>query len=376
MKSWIRSLVASPKITYNDTVSDLTYDLAYITPRLIVSSGPVSDPIKKCYRYPIEDLVTILTMKHGDNWHIWNLRGEGKGYSEEDVYGKMSYYPFPDHQPPSFDILLHICMNIHSFLSKDERNVALVHCRAGKGRSGTIICGVLMLEAFINGKAISIDMANDLYTQMRMRPGIGKGVSIRSQLRYLKYWEVYLNSKESMKREIRLANRMGASTVNLSIESITWKGLGYYLGTLTDTLNLDVRIEGYVPVEDSKFGAKKVLFWQLSKGNIDIKMMDGDVKFILNPIVKIPRALDIRIYINQFMYCWFNAYFETLLSNNSIDLSTSEVTDGSVINKTGGHFSALFEEIDGYKGTSHRGKKFFDELEISWSLYSEEVYTD
>jgi len=40
--------------------------------------------------------------------------------------------------------------SIYSWLKADEKNVAVVHCLAGKGRTGTIIGGFLMYSGLFN----------------------------------------------------------------------------------------------------------------------------------------------------------------------------------------------------------------------------------
>jgi protein-tyrosine phosphatase len=65
--------------------------------------------------------------------------------------------------------------------SKDKEKsgrVVVVHYRAGKGRSGTMACLYLISEC---GWAPNDALAR--FTERRMRPGFGEGVSILSQLR-------------------------------------------------------------------------------------------------------------------------------------------------------------------------------------------------
>ena len=57
-----------------------------------------------------------------------------------------------------------------------------MHCKAGKGRSGTMACSYLISEC--GWKA---DEALARFTERRMRPGFGQGVSIPSQLRWVGY---------------------------------------------------------------------------------------------------------------------------------------------------------------------------------------------
>ena len=64
----------------------------------------------------------------------------------------------------------------------DRKRVVVVHCKAGKGRSGTMACSFLISErGWTPGDAL------DRFTQRRMRPNFGDGVSIPSQLRWISY---------------------------------------------------------------------------------------------------------------------------------------------------------------------------------------------
>ena len=64
----------------------------------------------------------------------------------------------------------------------ESKRVVVLHCKAGKGRSGTVTCAYLVAE---EGWKLQDALAR--FSQRRMRPGFGAGVSIPSQLRYLDY---------------------------------------------------------------------------------------------------------------------------------------------------------------------------------------------
>lgn len=66
-------------------------------------------------------------------------------------------------------------------IKKDDR-VVVVHCKAGKGRSGSMACSYLISEC---GWAPEDALAR--FTERRMRPRFGAGVSIPSQLRWISY---------------------------------------------------------------------------------------------------------------------------------------------------------------------------------------------
>ena len=157
--------------------------------------------------------MSFLDGRHGDGWAIWEFRAEGTGYPDEAVYHRIRHYPWPDHHPPPFALVPMIMASMRNWLSEEEeeedkeegrgevevedgeggkkkqtkkgkkgKRVIVVHCKAGKGRSGSMACSFLISEC-----GWSVGDALDRFTERRMRPGFGKGVSIPSQLRWIGY---------------------------------------------------------------------------------------------------------------------------------------------------------------------------------------------
>lgn len=56
----------------------------------------------------------------------------------------VQIFPFEDHQAPPYDLMLEFCKSVDEWLSKDPENVVVVHCKAGKGRSGLLISVYLL----------------------------------------------------------------------------------------------------------------------------------------------------------------------------------------------------------------------------------------
>lgn len=85
---------------------------------------------------------------------------------------------------------------------KDKKNgrVIVVHCKAGKGRSGTSACSFLISEC-----GWTPEEALARFTERRMRPKFGAGVSIPSQLRWIGYVDRWTKGgKTYVDREIEI----------------------------------------------------------------------------------------------------------------------------------------------------------------------------
>lgn len=86
--------------------------------------------------------------------------------------------------------------------TKDGANkrVVVVHCKAGKGRSGTMACSYLISQC-----GWTPENALAKFTEKRMRPQFGAGVSIPSQLRTISYVDRWTKGgKKYVDREVEI----------------------------------------------------------------------------------------------------------------------------------------------------------------------------
>ncbi|BDD59245.1 hypothetical protein MPDQ_000198 [Monascus purpureus] len=195
MASFLRQIVAGPRLQHPEA----GLDLCYVTDNIIATSGPSAAYPQRAYRNPLDALVNFLDSKHGQDWCIWEFRAEGTGYPDSEVCGRIHHFPWPDHHPPPFALIPAIMGSMRNWLRRLDGNqgdndsgkgkrVAVVHCKAGKGRSGTVVCSYLISE-----EGWEMEDALKQFTKRRMRTGFGAGVSIPSQLRWVKYVDRWTN---------------------------------------------------------------------------------------------------------------------------------------------------------------------------------------
>ena len=176
--SIVKALVSKKKNRFCFDGFDL--DLTYITTRIIAMGFP-STSIEGLYRNPLEEVQRFFNTRHPSHYKVYNLCEE-KTYSNNLFY-KQGYFPFKDHEAPPLNLIRPFCDDAKSFLDEDEKNVIAVHCKAGKGRTGTLICCLLLyMKVFDNS-----DECLQYYGMMRAENG--KGVTIPSQIRYVNYFE-------------------------------------------------------------------------------------------------------------------------------------------------------------------------------------------
>jgi protein-tyrosine phosphatase len=275
--------------------------------------------------------------------------------------------------------------------SDRKRRVAVVHCKAGKGRSGTAACSYLISEEGWK-KADALQR----FTDRRMRVGFGNGVSIPSQLRWVGYVDRWTHQmkKTYVERPVEVVEihvwglRDG---VKIAVEGFVENGRRiqtFHLFKKDEKIVVD---DGSSPLEGSK---SSELSSPLSAGSLP---RDG------TPLVTSPTSLttsssdfnlpnrqtpapaigatvllkpskplilptsDINIdferrnkaaltgwtMVTAVAHVWFNAYFE-----------------GGYEGNDSGVFEIDWDAMDGIKGSARKGSRALDRLKIVWRYAS------
>ncbi|KAI9788042.1 MAG: suppressor of tub2 mutation [Peltula sp. TS41687] len=409
--SLLRKLVAGPRIHHAET----GLDLCYVTDHLIATSGPGHTYPQRVYRNPLDTLVHYLDSKHGSAWAIWEFRAEGTGYPDQAVYGRINHFPWPDHHPPPFGLVPGILDSMRTWLRggqgeaepKGEQRVVVVHCKAGKGRSGTIACAYLIAE-----EGWTKEAALSRFTERRMRARFGAGVSIPSQLRYVGYVErwareekkVYVDGAVEV-LEVRIWGLRDG--VRVSVEG--YVDCGKKIKTFHVFEGEDIVVVGNDDADDetnakdaSPVGddgeeeeeeeeeedddddteteeeQEVMTLFRPTKGKIVLPTNDINICFERRRHAAILN----KMMITSVAHVWFNAFFEALQPQSSSDPNSSDaaatgdekeskIDDGTSIKSpttpspNAAHkFSIPWEALDGIKGGSFKGSKALDRIEV------------
>jgi phosphatidylinositol-3,4,5-trisphosphate 3-phosphatase/dual-specificity protein phosphatase PTEN len=122
----------------------------------------------------------LLDESHAEHYLVFNL--SQRVYDYEKFHGRVvDWCGFPDHHGAPLPLLIRTVKAMHEFLMADPRNVVVVHCLAGKGRTGTVIVAfMLYVSLFRTPNAASVFFAAKRSTNHW-------GVTGPSQQRYVGY---------------------------------------------------------------------------------------------------------------------------------------------------------------------------------------------
>ena len=298
--NFIRSMMGKHRLKSENK----SLDISKITPRMYAMSFPSDNFFESMYHNNIDDIAEYLNKNHPNKYFIFNL--SGKLYNAEKFNKSIANYYWPDHKaPPLYDIFL-IIYQAFTFLNKDQKNVICVHCLAGKGRTGTICCALLLYAKL----CLKSDDANKYFSLKRFKQ-IDKGVQEPSQVRYLRYFDMLLSNKLLINLKIYEIKDVIISGIKIKEnEVITYKyETNYYKEALAynyQTNNKGQIVLGDVTINIYRNG--KLIAWVFFNTNLeyiydnklDYNIRDIDPRFLLKESDY--QSMNVRIKI--FTYSW------------------------------------------------------------------------
>lgn len=147
--------------------------------------------IEGIYRNHYRDVFRFFEQRHPGRYRVYNLCVERRYTSEEKFHGRVAEFGFEDHCPPPLSLLLPFCRDVHSWLQSNPENIVAVHCKAGKGRTGVMLCAY-MLYARIWRSAYGALTYFAAARSMKLQ-----GVTILSQRRFIGYFSELCRRAES-----------------------------------------------------------------------------------------------------------------------------------------------------------------------------------
>jgi len=296
-------------------------DLTYISDRVIAMGYP-SENVESIYRNNLEDVKKLLEKRHKDHYKIYNLCSE-RSYDIQKFHNRVATYPFDDHNPPKFEQIHPFCLDVDRWLDEHESNVAVVHCKAGKGRTGLMICAYLLHRR-------QCTTSEDVLTYYGSKRTMDhKGVTIPSQRRYVDYYA-------TMVREGLQYSPVVMYLTSIVIDPLPNLGMGIH--------------EGYIQFEVSQSLVRPYLsdvyLVKRTDGRINIELQNallivGDVKIEFFQKIKLdflnftkgPKSFS-NVPNGKLFHFWVNTYFMDLQrsskltheSTPSLNLSGRSVT--------------------------------------------------
>lgn len=273
----------------------------------------------------------------------------------------------------------------------------VVHCKAGKGRSGTVTCSYLISE-----EGWTKEDALSRFTERRMRSGFGAGVSIPSQLRWISYverwtkhrklyfeWQIEIlevhawGLREGVKVEVN-GYVDGGKTIKTfhefgNHERILVDGVSETEDGFTNLLRLNdekLQLNQKEPAETTPVqakpsealtntspdptpppgkepGAEAVIFRPSSR----IVLPSNDVNIAFERRNKPTYGWAM---VTSVSHVWFNAFFEGRGPENHGDAAPSGV------------FEIEWDAMDGIKGSARKGMRCLDRLAVVWRTLPDE----
>ncbi|XP_044106234.1 phosphatidylinositol 3,4,5-trisphosphate 3-phosphatase TPTE2-like [Neovison vison] len=178
-----RRMVSGNKRRYKKDGFDL--DLTYITERIIAMSFPSSGK-ESFYRNPIEEVVRFLDTKHREHYQVYNLCSE-RAYNPKYFHDRVKRIKIDDHNVPSLSEMVAFAKEVNEWMSQDDENIVVIHCKGGKGRTGTMICACLIASGIFTTAEDSLFYFGERRTDKSSSTKF-QGVETPSQSRYVGYF--------------------------------------------------------------------------------------------------------------------------------------------------------------------------------------------
>jgi len=173
-------------------------DLTYILTNVIAMSFP-SRGTQALYRNKIDNVAKFFEEKYSDreniDYMLYNLCSEME-YDHRKFHGNVRRYRIDDHNVPTLEQMFQLVDDVRNWLSGGEgrERVVAVHCKGGKGRTGTMICAILIDKGVFKDASDYLQYFGQRRTDLNVSKQF-QGVETYSQIRYVHYFQSLYRDK-------------------------------------------------------------------------------------------------------------------------------------------------------------------------------------
>lgn len=165
-------------------------EVVYVTDRLITMGHPAMASTVDGDITAERKLAAVghlLQRRHDGRFMVWNL--SEVDYDVAILDEQVLTFSFPGSPSPPLGLLLKILVSMEAWLKADDRNVAVVHCLTGKGRTSTVLAAFLCWM----GQAGFADVYQALEYIAACKQMTTDELTIPSQRRYTSYFKNMLD---------------------------------------------------------------------------------------------------------------------------------------------------------------------------------------
>eukprot|EP00934_Nitzschia_sp_Nitz4_P001156 Nitzschia sp. Nitz4//scaffold22_size323478//302476//305917//NITZ4_000590-RA/size323478-processed-gene-0.428-mRNA-1//1//CDS//3329543186//1156//frame0 len=337
--------------------------VVYITDRILVMSHPAMDSNVNASLTAQRKLAAVghlLQRRHDGRYLVWNL--SEVEYDTSVLDDQVLTFSFPGSPSPPLGLLLKLLISMENWMKADKRNVAVIHCLTGKGRTSTVLAAFLCWM----GEAGFGDIHQALDYIAKCKQMTANELIIPSQRRYAIYFKNMLDGVRPSQPPLLLKRIIMSEAPKLARGPAQGK---------VQVEKGDGPADQAVPVDDESlmgcapylqiFKAGKLVYTTAATLHVHqddeelpfVQVIDGTVPFNIDQVIQGDILIRCRhLTFNKQRVSMFRAAFHTgYVPPNVLRLNKAQL-DGACTDKRYSDdffIDLIFEKVDTETATKH-----------------------